>query len=130
MTEVADRPGRAFPSLGWLLDRLDWLVVLLGGIYLVLLLTRLPPLLGAVNWNSDSSSLFVLAELYDRGDAYRSTRGSWTTLWWLLLTRDWPGHRQLWLATSPALMILTAGLTGCSAWRVAGRRAAITVTAL
>ena len=128
------RPAVARPrviwSPAWLRDHLHWLVALLGGVYLILLLARLPELIGAVNWNSDSASLFVIAELYDGGEAYRSSRGSWTTLWWHLLTQPLPGHRQLWLATAPALMLATAGLMALGAWRALGRREAILVAAL
>jgi len=130
MREVAAPPRSAVPSPAWLRDHLHWLVALFGGIYLIVLLARLSVLIGAVNWNSDSSSLFVIAELYDGGEAYRSSRGSWTTVWWHLLTQPLPGHRQLWLATAPTLMLATAGLMAWGAWRALGRHAALLVGAL
>lgn len=120
------REGRAARAARWVVDHLEWLVGLLVAGYLILLLARLGPLLRAMNWDSDSSSAFVMAQLLgDDDQVYGSTHGSWTTMWWYLLTKGLPGHRQIWGLTSPALMMTTSALIAWGAWRVAGRRGAL-----
>jgi hypothetical protein len=117
---------RASRAARWAVDHLEWLVGLLVAGYLILLLARLSPLIRAMNWDSDSSSAFVMADLLGPDDqVFGSTHGSWTTMWWYLLTKDLPGHRQIWGLTSPALMIATSALIAWAAWRMGGRRAAL-----
>jgi hypothetical protein len=107
-----------------------WLIpYALAAVYFVFFLFRFAGNIGAIDWVSDYSSGFTLAETLARsgsgGHTVISTTGAWVPLWFGLLTAKLPLHRQLWEISPTLLFIATALTIGWSVGRVAGRRPAI-----
>ena len=108
-----------------------WLPPLVAAAYLINIAVELRSLVRAVYWNSDAAAPFVLAEtLRGHGHVFITHYGSWTSLWWLLATRDLPGHARIWEGTGLAFALLGAGIVGWATSRVAGRWAGITAGSL
>lgn len=110
-------------------SRLWLLAGLLAAIYLVLFLIRLGGNIGAIDWVSDYSSGFTLAETIarvgDGGHTVISTTGAWVPLWFGLITAKLPLHRQLWEIMPTLLFIATALTISWSVAKIAGRREAL-----
>jgi hypothetical protein len=101
---------------------------LLAGIYLILFVLRFAGNIAAIDWVSDYSSGFTLAETIVRagtgGHTVISTTGAYVPLWFGLITAKLPLHRQLW-EISPTLLFIGSALTiGWSVARLASRREA------
>jgi len=89
-----------------------------------------PGLIHGLYWSTDAAAPVVLAEtLRGRGDVIIPHFGVWTSLWWLLATRDLPGHVQLWEVTGYAFALTGVGLLGWATARVAGVWAGVTAGA-
>jgi hypothetical protein len=89
-----------------------------------------PGLIHDLFWDTDVASRFVLAEhLRGHGTVFIPHFGQWTLLWWLLATRDLPGHVQLWEATGYPFALAGAGLLGWATARVTNRWAGVTAAA-
>ena len=74
-----------------------WLPALVAAAYLINVALELRSLVRTVYWNSDAAAPFVLGEtLRGHGHVFIPHYGSWTSLWWLLVTRDLPGHAPIW----------------------------------
>jgi hypothetical protein len=110
---------------------IEWLPAITAAAYVVLVLIKLPAIVRALYWNSDAAGAFVLAELIPGHGTIEIPRfGWWTSLWWLLATRELPGHARIWEATGYAFAIATAALVGWATARVAGRWAGLTAAAV
>ncbi len=112
-----------------------WIPLLIGAIYLVLVVVKFSQLVDATNWVSDSSAADVIAQTLGSAPSGRHVvlgqYGWYTTLWFFLITKPLPLHRQIWEAAPYAFALLGAGLVSWASWRVAGRRAAaLTAVAL
>ena len=109
---------------------IEWLPPLSAAAYVVLVAVRFPALVRALYWNSDAAGAFVLGELLRGQGAVEIPRfGWWTSLWWLLATRELPGHEHVWEATGYVFALATVALVGWATWRVAGRWAGMTAAA-
>jgi hypothetical protein len=109
---------------------ITWLPAAAAVAYVVLVAVRFPALVRALYWDSDAAGAFVLAERFSGHSTVHIPRfGFWTSLWWLLATRDLPGHEHLWEATGYVFAIATVALVGYATWRVAGRWAGVTAAA-
>lgn len=99
--------------------------------YLVNLALEFRSLVRTMYWNSDVAAPFVLAaSLRGQGHVFVTHYGSWVQLWWLLATRDLPGHVRIWEGTGYAFALLGAGIVGLATARVAGRWAGITAASI
>ncbi len=109
---------------------IPWLPVLTAAAFVTTVAVKFPDIVRSLNWDSDASSSFVLAErLRGDGPVYIPHFGFWTSLWWLLATRHLPSHRHLWEGTGYAFALAGAGLVGWATARVAGRWAGVTAGA-
>jgi hypothetical protein len=110
---------------------LRWLPALVAAAYVATVLAEFSHLVHALYWDSDASSLPVLAErLRGNGPVVVPHFGSWTSLWWMLATRSLPGHVQLWQATGYPFALAGAALVGWATARVAGLWAGVTAGAV
>jgi hypothetical protein len=101
---------------------IDWLPALPAVAYVVLVLVKLPALVRPLYWDSDAAGAFVFGSLLRGHGAVEIPRfGFWTSLWWLLATRDLSGHRQLWEGTAYVFALAAVAFVGWATWRVAGR---------
>jgi len=111
-------------------NALRWLPALTAAAYVTTVAVMSPGLIDDLYWDSDASSWFVLAErLRGDGPVYIPHFPSWTSLWWLLATRDVPGHEELWQAMGYPFAVAGAALLGWATVRVAGRWAGVTAGA-
>ncbi len=109
---------------------LPWLPVLLGAAYLVLFAVRLPQLIERVYWNSDAATAAVIAETMGDGTVVLERFGWFTALWFALLTKSLPLHRQIWEVAPYLFSLCSVALLAWASWRLAGRwAAAMTATA-
>jgi hypothetical protein len=109
---------------------LRWLPALVGAAYVATVAAVGRELVRALHWNTDISGPLALAErLRGSGPVYIPHFGTWTTYWFLLATRDLPGHIELWEALGYAFAVGAALLLGWSTARVAGRWAGVTAGA-
>src|SRR5919204_249961 len=107
-----------------------WLPALAGAAYVCTVIAVGPELVRAIQWNTDISGPLALAErLRGSGPVYLPHFGAWTSLWFLLATRDLPGHAELWEAIGYAFAVVAAALLGLATARVAGRWAGVTAGA-
>lgn len=101
----------------------------LAVIYFALFVLRFAGNIAALDWVSDYSSGFLLAETLVKtgtgGNTVISTTGAYAPLWFGLLTAHLPLHRQLWEIMPAVLFVGTALTIGWSVAQVAGRRAAL-----
>lgn len=110
---------------------LSWAPALIAAVYLAVFLARFPELVRRVYWNSDAATITVAAETLGRGSVAVFAHCSWlTSLWFLLLTRSLPLHRQLWEVAPYALSLLAVALLAWCVGRLAGRWAAVMTAAL
>ena len=109
---------------------IEWLPALSAVAYVVLVAVRFPALVRALYWDSDAAGAFVLGELLPGHGAVEIPRfGFWTSQWWLLATRELPGHERVWEATGYVFALVTVAFVGWATWRVAGRWAGLTAAA-
>jgi hypothetical protein len=108
---------------------LPWSPALIGAAYLILFIVRLPRLIEHVYWDSDAASAAVIAETFGHGGTVVLERFGWFTgLWFALLTKPLPLHRQVWEVAPYVFSLLSVALLVWASWRLAGRWAA-TMTA-
>ena len=113
-----------------LIDAFRWLPALAAGAYIATVVALFPRLVDGLYWHADAAAPLVLAEsLRGSGDVRMAHFGAWTSLWWLLATRDVPGHVPLWEATGYAFALGSVGLLGWATARVAGLWAGVTAAA-
>lgn len=105
---------------------LQWLPALPAVAYVGVVLAMFPALIRALYWNSDAASSFLLGTLLRGHGTVEIPRfGWWTSMWWLLATRDLPDHTYLLDVTGYFFALLTATIVGWATYRVAGRWAAL-----
>ena len=126
------RAGRA--TRGVTVDRLVglllWWPVAAGAAFLVLFLARLPRLIEHVYWDSDAASATVIAETAGHGTVILERFGWFTALWFALITKHFPLHRQLWEVAPYLFALVSVALLTAASLRLGGRwAAAITATA-
>ena len=95
-------------------------------IYAFVLLRRLPEIIDQLTWNADYVSVMVLAQsVGTNGKSGRAVIIQIGWYWFDLATLHLPFHRQVW-EYAPFLLAMSAlGLIVWTAWRVAGRFAAL-----
>jgi hypothetical protein len=109
---------------------LPWSPVLLGAAFLVLFAARLPRLIERVYWDSDAATATVIAETVGRGTVVLERFGWFTALWFAVLTRSLPLHRQIWEVAPYLFSLCSVALLTWASWRLGGRwAAAMTATA-
>ena len=117
--------------MGRLIDTLRWLPAVVAGVYVATVATLFPRLIHGLYWSTDAAAPLVLAErLRGSGDVIIPHFGVWTSLWWMLATRDLPGHAHLWEATGYAFALVGVALMGWATARVAGLWAGVTAAAI
>lgn len=110
---------------------LSWSPALIAALYLVVFVSEFPALVRRVYWNSDAATITVTAQTLGRGSVAVFAHCSWlTALWFLLLTRSLPLHRELWDVAPYALSLAAVVLLAACAGRLAGRWAAVMTAAL
>jgi hypothetical protein len=110
---------------------IEWLPAVTAAAYVVLVIVKFPAIVRGLYSDSDAAGAFVLAELIPGHGTIEIPRfGWWTSLWWLLATRDLPGHEHLWEITAYPFALATAAIVGWATWRVAGRWAGFTAAAV
>ena len=111
-------------------SRLRWLPALVGVAYIATVAAVGPGAVRAVYWNTDISGPLALAErLRGAGPVSIPHFGTWTTYWFLLATRGFPWHADLWEAIGYAFAVVAALLLGWATAQVAGRWAGVTAGA-
>jgi hypothetical protein len=109
---------------------LPWSPVVVGAAFLILFLVRLPALLEHVYWDSDAASATVIADTFGHGTVILERFGWFSSLWFELLTKALPLHRQLWEAAPYGFALVSVALLARASWKLCGRwAAAMTATA-
>ena len=110
---------------------LPWSPALIGAAYLVVFIAKLPKLIEHLYWSSDAAMATVIAETIGGSGTVILERFGWfTALWFELLTRPLPLHRQLWEVAPYVFSLMSVALLAFASWRLAGRwAAAMTATA-
>jgi hypothetical protein len=110
---------------------LPWSPLLIGAAYLVVFTAKLPALIEHLYWDSDAATATVIAETFGGSGTVILERFGWfTALWFELLTRSLPLHRQLWEIAPYVFSLGSVALLAFASWRLAGRwAAAMTATA-
>jgi hypothetical protein len=129
---VSGRPqsceGRK-PGLAGRAAVLATLPALIGLTYLVLVAVQFQHLVEITNWNSDLASSHVIAETLGSQPADRQVvlgqYGWYATLFFDLVTKPLPAHRQIWEGAPYGIALVGYALLIWSAWRVSGRSTAI-----
>jgi hypothetical protein len=107
-----------------------WLPAAIGAAFLILFAARLPALIGRVYWDSDAATATVIAETFGHGTVILERFGWFTGLWFELLTKPLPFHRQVWEIGPYVFALVSVALLAWASWRLAGRwAAAMTATA-
>jgi hypothetical protein len=110
---------------------LRWLPAFAAAAYLATVAALGSRIVDDVNWDTDASGIFALADrLRGSGPVYLAHAGDWTALWWMLVTRGLPWHEQLWEATGYLFTVIAAVLLGWATSRIAGRWAGVAAAAL
>jgi hypothetical protein len=109
----------------WSAYAVAWRVaVLIAGAWFVLVLATFGSVLGTIDWNADIASTFTIGELYPHvPDGATVTLASYpwyATLWFELLTRHLPFHREIWEVTPWLGSLAAIGLLSWVTARVAG----------
>ncbi len=129
---------RATAFYVWRRDFLEWLSpwlpVALGGLGALVVLVRLPHIIGVLYTDGDVASAPVIATLIGHAPGSRTVllgQFPWyESLWFMRLTRGLPGHREIWEASPVAFTALGYGLVVLCAWVCFGRTRALLVAAL
>lgn len=112
------------------------LLLLVGGIgaFVVAFARKFPSLANSLTWNADLVSPMVIAESVAATngphDVVFGTYAPYTSVWFNLLTRGLPFHREVWEAGSLVLSLLGVSLLVWVSWRLAGRWAALATLAI
>jgi hypothetical protein len=102
-----------------------WTPALIGAAYLVLFVVRLPRLIEHVYWDSDAATATVIGQTFGSGTVVLERFGWFTALWFELLTRSFPLHRQLWEIAPYVFSLISVALLAWASWRLTGRWAAV-----
>jgi len=116
---------RAVPRL------VQWLPAAGAGAYVALLCLNFQQILVGLYASSDAASPLVIADCLSspacgHGHVVLADIPYFTTLWLDWLSRPLPDHRLLWQLGPYALALVGFALLGWTAWRLAGRWAAMT----
>jgi hypothetical protein len=107
-----------------------WAPAVIGAAYLLLFVVRLPDLIGRVYWDSDAASATVIAQTFGHGSVILERFGWFTGLWFELLTKPLPFHRQVWEVGPYVFSLAGVALLAWASWHLAGKwAAAMTATA-
>ena len=109
----------------WSAYAVAWRVaVLLAAAWVVLFLATFGSVLGAIDWNADIASTFTIGELYPHvpnGATVTLASYPWyATLWFELLTRHLPFHREIWEVTPWLGSLAAIGVLAWATAKVAG----------
>jgi hypothetical protein len=100
------------------------LAALLAAAWIALLLATFGSVLGTIDWNADIASTFTIGEFYPHvPDGATVTLASYpwyATLWFELLTRHLPFHREIWEVAPWLGSVAAVGLLSWTTARVAG----------
>lgn len=111
-----------------------WLPVALGGLGTLVVLVRLPHIIGVLYTDGDVASAPVIATLIGHAPGSRTVllgQFPWyESLWFMRLTHGLPGYREIWEAAPVAFTALAYGLVVLCAWVCFGRTRALLVAAL
>ncbi|TMG29252.1 MAG: hypothetical protein E6H97_03390 [Chloroflexi bacterium] len=95
-------------------------------IYVFVLLRRLPEIVDQLTWNADYVSVMVMAQsVGTSGKSGRAVIIQIGWYWFDLATEHLPFHRQVWEYAPFVLAMAALALIVWTAWRVAGRFAAL-----
>jgi hypothetical protein len=95
-------------------------------VYAFVLLRRLPDIVDQLTWNADFVSGMVMAQsIGSSGKTGRAIVIQAGYFWFDLAALHLPFHRQVWEYAPFAMAMLTLGLIAWTAWRLAGRFAAL-----
>jgi hypothetical protein len=103
---------------------LPWAPLALGVAYLLVFAAKFPQLIERVYWDSDAATAGVVAETTGDGTVVLERFGWFTSLWFALLTRPLPFHRQVWEIAPYLFALASVALLAWASWRLAGRWAA------
>lgn len=122
------------PGLG---DRVELShVLIVGGIasFTLALAKSFPQLANGLTWNADLVSPMVIADSVATSTGHQDivfgSYAPYTSVWFNLLTRRLPFHRELWESGPLILSLLGVSLLVWISWRLAGRWAALTTLAI
>ncbi len=111
-----------------------WLPVALGGLGALVVLVRLPHIIGVLYTDGDVASAPVIAALIGHAPGSRTVllgQFPWyESLWFMRLTHGLPGYREIWEAAPVAFTALGYGLVVICARACFGRTRALLVAAL
>jgi hypothetical protein len=111
-----------------------WLPVVLGGLGVLVVLVRLPHIIGVLYTDGDVASAPVIATLIGHAPGSRMVllgQYPWyESLWFMRLTHGLPGHREIWEAAPVAFTAFGYGLVVLCAWVCFGGTRALLVAAL
>jgi hypothetical protein len=136
---VSERRTRERPSnLAARRDLLDWLSpwlpATLGGLGALVVLVRLPHIIGVLYTDGDVASAPVIGALIGHAPGSRTVllaQFPWyESLWFMRLTHGLPGYREIWEAAPVAFTAAGYGLVVLCAWVCFGRTRALLVAAL
>jgi hypothetical protein len=123
--------ARGRDPLEWLSP---WLPVALGGLGALIVLVRLPQIVGALYTDGDVASAPVVAALIGHAPSARTVllgQFPWyESLWFMRLTHGLPGYREIWEAAPVAFTAAGYGLVVACAWVCFDRTRALLVAAL
>ncbi|TMF03906.1 MAG: hypothetical protein E6I42_06910, partial [Chloroflexi bacterium] len=95
-------------------------------IYALVMLRRLPEIVDQLTWNADYVSVMVMAQsVGTSGKSGRAVIIQIGWYWFDLATEHLPFHRQVWEYAPFVLAMAALALIVWTAWRVAGRFAAL-----
>ncbi len=111
-----------------------WLPVVLGGLGALVVLVRLPHIIGVLYTDGDVASAPVIATLIGHAPSSRTVllgQFPWyESLWFMRLTDGLPGYREIWEAAPIVFTALGYGLVALCAWVCFGGTRALLVAAL
>ena len=93
-------------------------------VYLVVLATTFTRLIERVYWDSDAATAGLVGEGAGDGAVVLFRYGWFTSLWFELLTRSLPFHRQVWEVAPYVFALASVALLAWASWRLAGPWAA------
>ena len=97
---------------------LPWSPVLIGAAFLIVFIVKLPTLIEHLYWDSDAATATVIAETFGGSGTVILQRFGWfTALWFELLTRPLPLHRQIWEVAPYLFSLAGVALLAYASWR-------------
>lgn len=110
------------------------ILVALTAVELVVLAVRLRDVIADLYTNADTASATVIGALLGEAPADRVVHLGhypwYSSLWFMRLTADLPGHRQIWMLAPVAATVLVYALLSATAWRTFGRTAGVLAACL